>query len=170
MGRRTCKPEQSLWLENDKNATNCGWGVTPWTVLSLLMKKVLPAALVFLGLGGQWVVAQTTGSIQGNVTDSSGAPILGAVVAVEGADGNPRTTVTDGEGAFKISSLTLGDYNVKISASGLSDWTAANVPASVTPESKPLLAVMQVAPEITSVTVGLPPEEIAAEQLNRELK
>jgi hypothetical protein len=89
------------------------------------------------------------------VTDSSSAPILGAVVTVEGADGSLHTTVTDGEGAFRVSSLTLGNYSVRISAAGLSDWTAPNVPASVTPESNPLLAVMQVAPEITTVTVGV---------------
>src|SRR5260370_15775758 len=132
--------------------------------------KTLPATLVLLWLFGQWAMAQATGSIQGSVTDSSGAPILGAVVTVEGADGSPHTTVTDGEGAFRISSLTLGNYSVKISAAGLSDWTAPNVAASVTPESNPLLAVLQVAPEVTTVTVGVSTEELAAEQLNRELK
>ena len=144
--------------------------IRPWNVVSLLMRKTLPAVLVFLCLVGQWAMAQATGSIQGSVTDSSNAPILGAVVTVEGSDGSPHTTVTDFEGAFKISSLTLGNYSVKISAAGLSDWTASNVPASVTPESNPLLAVLQVAPEITTVTVGLSTEEVAADQLNREVK
>src|SRR4029077_11995443 len=115
----------------------------PSNVLSLLMEKMLLAVLVFLCLVGQWAMAQATGSIHGSVTDSSSAPILGAVVTVEGADGSLHTTVTDGEGAFRISSLTLGNYSVRISAAGLSDWTAPNVPASVTPESNPLLAVLQ---------------------------
>lgn len=79
-------------------------------------------------------------------------------------------TITDGHGAFQISSLTFGTYTVKISAYGLSDWTAANVPASVEPESNPLMVVLQVAPMVTRVTVGLGPEEVAAEQLNQELK
>jgi hypothetical protein len=142
----------------------------PSNVLSLLMKKTLLAVLVFLCLVGQWAMAQATGSIHGSVTDSSSAPILGAVVTVEGADGSLHTTVTDGEGAFRISSLTLGNYSVRISAAGLSDWTAPNVPASVTPESNPLLAVLQVAPQITTVTVGVGTEEVAAEQLKQELK
>ena len=133
----------------------------PLNVLSLLMKKTLPAALIFLWFFGQWVMAQATGSIQGHVTDSSDTPIFGAVVTVQGADGSPRTTVSDSEGAFKISSLTPGNYSVKVSASGMSDWTALNVPASLTPESMPVLAVLQVAPEITTVTVGLPPEEVS---------
>jgi hypothetical protein len=119
---------------------------------------------------GHWAMTQATGSIQGTVTDSSDTPIFGAVVTVEGADGNPRTTVSDGEGAFKISSLALGNYSVKVSASGMSDWTAQDVPASVTPATKPVLAVLQVAPEVTTVTVGLPPEEVAEQQLHQELK
>jgi Carboxypeptidase regulatory-like domain len=134
------------------------------------MTRALQAALVFMWLAGQWTMAQVTGWIQGKVTDASGAAVLGAVVTVEAADGSRRTTVTDGEGAFQISSLTLGNYNVKISANDLSDWSAANVPASVIPGSNPLVAVLQVAPTATTVTVGLPPEEVAAEQVSQELK
>jgi len=115
----------------------------------------------------QSVPAQKTVSIQGKVTDSSGTPILGAVVAIEGG-GDARMTVTDMEGAFQISLLTPGNYNVKISASGLSDWTAENVAAPAVPGAKPLLAVMQVASTVTTVTVGLSPEELADEQVKRE--
>jgi len=115
-------------------------------------------------------MAQDTGSIQGTASDSSGAPIFGAVVAVEGANGNRSMTATDVEGAFKISSLALGNYRVRISAAGLSDWTAENVRASVNPEGNPLMAVLQVAPEVTTVTVGLSEQEVAEEQLKHELK
>src|SRR5579884_3314606 len=120
-------------------------------------------------LAGQCALGQETGSIQGKVTDTSGAPILGAVVTVTDA-GNSRTTATDAQGAFRISSLPSGNYNVKISANGLADWSASNVPASPDPESKPLLAVMRVAPAVTSVTVGLPPQEVAQAQLKQEEK
>ena len=132
--------------------------------------RTLQAILVSIWLAGQWAVGQATGSIKGNVTDASGAAVLGAVVTVESADGSRRMTVTDGDGAFQISSLTLGNYTVKISAYGFSDWTAANVPASVQPGSNPLVAVLQVAPSETRVTVGVGPEEVAAEQLKQELK
>jgi len=137
---------------------------------SVQIKRFAVTTFVSLWFVGQCAMAQATGSIQGNVTDSSGAAILGAVVTVEGVDGNPHTTVSDGDGSFKISSLTPGNYSVKISASGLSDWTAPNVPASVPPESRPVLAILDVAPQVTAITVGLPPEEVAAEQLKVELK
>jgi carboxypeptidase family protein len=136
--------------------------------VSVITYAALDAVVLALILTGEAAVAQPTGSIQGNVTDSSGSSILGAVVTVEGADGNSHTTVTDREGAFQISSLPPGNYHVKVSASGLADWTASNVPASTAPESKPLQIVMEVAAAVTSVTVGLAPEELAEEQLKQE--
>jgi hypothetical protein len=123
-------------------------------------------ALLF---AGRCALAQATGSIQGKVTDSSGTPILGAVVAVQSPDENSHLTATDADGTFQIASLPPGSYSVKISASGMSDWTAAaDVPASPAPESKPLLAVMQVAPVVFSVTVGPSPEDVAAAELKHE--
>lgn len=136
--------------------------------VSVITYTALLAVVLALGLAGEAAVAQPTGSIRGNVTDSSGSSILGAVVTVEGADGNSRTTATDQEGVFQISSLPPGNYHVKISASGLADWTASDVPAATTPGSEPLKVVMEVAPAVTSVTVGLAPEELAEEQLKQE--
>src|SRR5262249_32871582 len=132
-------------------------------------KKTPPAILVFLWLAGQWGIAQSTGSIQGTVNDSSGAPIMGAVVTVKGADGNTRATVTDIAGAFKISSLMLGKYSVKICAAGRSDWTASNVPATATPESNPLLVVLLWRLTDT-VTATLSQKELAADQVKQESK
>jgi hypothetical protein len=129
-------------------------------------KKVLWLTILAVLFGMQSAAAQEAGSIQGKVTDSSGAPILGAVVTVEGGGGS-RTTVTDMEGAFQISLLPAGNFKVKISASGMSDWNAESVAVSAA-DTKPLLAVMQVAPTAASVTVGLSPEELAAEQVKRE--
>ncbi len=132
------------------------------------MKSILFPVAVTLLFVAQSAMPESTGSIQGNVTDSSGAAILGAVVTLESPDGISRTTVTDAEGTFQISSLPPAGYSVKISASGLADWTASNVQPSVAPESAPLKAVMQVAPSVTTVTVGLSPEELAGEQLKHE--
>ncbi len=130
------------------------------------VRAVLWLTILALLFGVQSAPAQETGVIQGKVTDSSGAPIFGAVVTVEGGGGS-STTVTNIEGAFQISILPPGNFNVKISASGMSDWTAESVAVSAA-DTKPLLAVMQVAPTVTSVTVGLSPKELAEEQVKRE--
>jgi len=138
--------------------------------LNQAMKRSLTAILVLMWFAAHSAMAGENGAIRGKVVDSSDAAILGAVITIEDAVGNRRTTVTDEDGAFQISSLPLGNYNVKVSASGLSDWTEANVPASVNPESNPLVAVLQVAPTRTTVTVGVSPEELATEQVNQQLK
>src|SRR5437870_1931189 len=117
------------WRGSGGNVPAKAWPVR-YTALTL-------AALAIL-FAGRCALAQATGSIQGKVTDSSGAPILGAVVAIQGADGNAHLTVTDIEGAFQMVSLAPGNYKVNISASGLSDWTSPNVPVSTTPELQPL--------------------------------
>jgi len=122
--------------------------------------------ILALAFGLQSASGQEAGSIHGKVTDQSGAPIFGAVVTVEGGGGS-STTVTDMEGAFRISLLPPGNFNVKISASGMSDWTAESVAAS-SADTRPLLAVMQLAPTVTSVTVGLSPHELAEEQVKQE--
>ena len=138
--------------------------------LSELTAVIIAASALALVSGGRCAFAQVTPSIQGKVSDPSNEPILGAVVRVEGPDGSSRMTTTDNEGAFQISSLPAGRYSVKISASGMTDWTGSNVPATLSPESQPLAVVLQVAPSVTSVTVGLSPKELAEEQLKQETR
>jgi hypothetical protein len=60
-----------------------------------------------------------TGRIVGNVTDPSGAPILGAAVTVtnEGTQIS-RTTTTDNDGFYQVLSLPIGAYRVAIEAQG----------------------------------------------------
>ena len=139
-------------------------------LLTLLIRSALAAGLELLWCAGFPAMAQETALIEGKVTDSSDAPIYGALVIVESANGSRYTTVTDDLGVFRISALAPGDYLVKISASAFSDWTASDVPVSATAGSKPLLVVLPVAPRVTEVTVGVGPDEVAAEQLSQELK
>jgi hypothetical protein len=128
------------------------------------------ATFVLIWFAGAAIAQQEGGFIHGKASDESGAPVYGALVSIEDANGSRYTTVSDDKGVFRISSLAPGKYRVKVSASGFSDWTASNVAASGAPESEALLAVLQVAPQETAVTVGLPPEEIAAEQIHHEMK
>ena len=50
----------------------------------------------------------------------------------------------------------------------MSEWSAADVRVSPLVESKPLVAVMQVASTVFSVTVGPSPEDVAEQQLKSE--
>jgi outer membrane receptor protein involved in Fe transport len=69
--------------------------------------------------------AQTiNGSISGLVTDANGAAIAGATVtATNTGNGQSRDVTTNEEGLYRISSLAIGSYSVKIEKSGFGSVT-----------------------------------------------
>src|SRR5439155_24905172 len=67
-------------------------------------------ALLFSALA----VAQTA-SVRGTVTDSTGAVVVGAEVVAHNLDNNSIRTVTTGDGgAFAITNLPAGRYDITI--------------------------------------------------------
>src|SRR5262249_2264662 len=61
----------------------------------------------------------TTATILGTVTDSSGAVVAKASVEAKAVATNlVRSSITDGEGNYTLSSLPVGEYEVTISAAG----------------------------------------------------
>jgi hypothetical protein len=74
-------------------------------------------------------LAQTfRGSINGTVTDTSGAVVPGAkVTATDTATSAVRETVSSGAGEFLFSDLPQSTYTVKISAAGFSTTEATGV-------------------------------------------
>jgi hypothetical protein len=66
------------------------------------------------------VFAQSTGAIQGTVTDSSGSPVPNASVTVKDpAHGVDRTLATDSAGIYYVASLPVGTFSVEVKAAGL---------------------------------------------------
>ena len=62
---------------------------------------------------------QTLGSITGEVTDSSGAAVVGAkVTAVEAQTGLTRVATTNSEGSYTLVNLPLGNFNLSIVSQG----------------------------------------------------
>jgi len=63
---------------------------------------------------------ETTGSISGTISDASGASVKGAVVTLTNVDRGQdvRTLTTNSSGFYTATSLPLGAYSVKVSASG----------------------------------------------------
>jgi hypothetical protein len=82
--------------------------------------KASSALLVLWTLFSLPLLAQTfRGSINGTVTDSSGAVIPGAkVTATDVATAAVRDTVSSGAGEFLFSDLPLSTYTIKLQASG----------------------------------------------------
>jgi len=95
-------------------------------LLNLFRHRVdLPAIVVLCGailLSSAAVFAQTTistGSIQGTVTDPSGAVVTGAKITISNrATGRVFEVATTSAGTYTSGALTPGDYAVKVEAPG----------------------------------------------------
>jgi hypothetical protein len=75
-------------------------------------------AAVFAGLAPA-NAQETTGSINGFVTDPSGAAVAGATVtATDATRGTAYPTQTNGDGAYYLTHLPIGKYAVKVEARG----------------------------------------------------
>lgn len=60
--------------------------------------------------------AISTGSISGQVTDETGAVVVGATVTADSVDSGVRlTTKTNGTGFYRFSSLNVGSYKISVS-------------------------------------------------------
>jgi outer membrane receptor protein involved in Fe transport len=88
---------------------------------------------VMLILSGK-MNAQTAvdGAVAGTVLDRSGAALPSAKVVVHNTATNADSTVsTDSSGYFRAERLVPGDYTVKVTAAGFSDYTAQHVVVEV---------------------------------------
>src|SRR3989442_740135 len=81
------------------------------------------AAIVGMGIAALLLLpvlataANGLGSINGRVHDSSGVPIVGALVIIVAASAviPERVALTDRDGAFSIPNLFAGQYSIKVS-------------------------------------------------------
>jgi hypothetical protein len=85
----------------------------------LLCSAVL-AALFGFGFGSAWAQDAVSGSISGTITDTTGAVVVGANVALTNVSQARlvREVVTNSSGMFVAPSLPLGVYDVKIGKAG----------------------------------------------------
>jgi hypothetical protein len=67
-----------------------------------------------------FALGQSTGAIQGTVTDASGAAVPNAIVTVKDpAHGVARSQTSDSTGVYYVPSLPVGTYSVEVKAPGL---------------------------------------------------
>src|ERR687892_587134 len=73
-----------------------------------------------------------SGTLLGNITDSSGGAVPGATVTATGADtGNSRTTISNESGHYIFSSLVNGRYTVTAELQGFKKAVRQNVKVDV---------------------------------------
>jgi hypothetical protein len=107
----------SVWTEYRSNGkTTYSHVLSGWTTTSKASGSgsSSSAPVTVTGGGSQ---SGSTGSVGGTVTDSSGSPLGGVVVTVENLATKVVSTVTSlSSGAFSLSSLPLGNYQVCFNA------------------------------------------------------
>ena len=92
----------------------------------MLSAAVSLAAIVTLVI----VAAQSTGTIRGVITDSSGAVLPGVTVTISGTGSADRSTVTNEKGEFVFVGIAPGQYQVTAALAGFTTLSvAANVAA-----------------------------------------
>lgn len=116
-------------------------------------------------------VSDTQGSVRGIVKDSSGSVIEGAVISLNSTGAvSSRATLTDQTGAFRFFNVPPGAYTVKIQALGFAPWTSQDVVVGAAQDYSLPPTVLELAETSTTMNVGLPPHELAAEQMKSEEK
>jgi hypothetical protein len=89
------------------------------------------AVLTFFALANSgW--AQSTATLEGTITDASGAVVPGAKIVVHNqATGEERNLESDSAGVYVAPSLPVGTYRVNVTASGMQSMMANNIPLEV---------------------------------------
>src|SRR5438132_3659643 len=120
----------------------------------MTLTRMMRIAVVF----ALWVVAtdlwaQSTGSIAGLVTDSSGAVVPGVTVEASSPAliERTRSAVTDAQGRYEVVALQTGTYSVTFSLSGFTTVKRENIqlPTGFTATVNAQLTVGSVAETLT---------------------
>ena len=86
------------------------------------------ALVLFLMAAGSASAQLTTADIVGTVTDSTGAVVPGATVAVVNTDTHEtRNTTSNGTGDFQVSLLPVGRYTVTVKKAGFKTSSTSNL-------------------------------------------
>ncbi len=108
------------------------------------------AAFAFLA---QLATAQSTSSLNGSVTDPSGAAVAGAKITLtEPATGSQRATTSNASGLYQFLDVPPGEYRLEAAATGFAPFVVSKVTLLVKlPSTVPIR--LQVAGTTTAVTV-----------------
>ncbi len=85
-------------------------------------------SLALLAFLSSPILAQTTGSISGEVRDEKQAIVTNATVTVRNVKTNEtRTTQTDGDGRYRFSGMPVGDYEIAVESTGFAKYVQSGI-------------------------------------------
>jgi hypothetical protein len=141
------------------------------------MLNVICPRAIFLLLAAAFVItyaapsaaAQTvTGTIQGTVTDQTGAVVPGATVLIRNVEtGQERTVTTSAEGFFVAPFLPLGRYEATASQQGFGSVRRENIDVAL---NRTFVADFQLSPTAVNEEVTITTEEAPINTTNQEIK
>src|SRR5262245_22519382 len=94
-------------------------GALPIVWIPSMSTRQLALLAFVLGVGVAQAQINSTSSLSGTITDSSGALVPGAAVVVENKETGTRYSAAAGaNGAFTVPSLPAGTYSVTVTQTG----------------------------------------------------
>jgi hypothetical protein len=131
-------------------------GCQPKEVEQMKWTKVA-ALFVVAVLASSVLVAQTTGRIEGRVTDKDGAPLPGATVTATSPNAQgARVASSESDGRFRLLNLPVGTYLVKAELEGFNVVEASNVVVGLDKTVTLELSMSPVFGEAVTVTAEAP--------------
>lgn len=115
-----------------------------------------------------------TGNLHGQVTDPSGAVVIGAAVTVTSPDGTIQKVVSDKQGAYYVHGVPAGSAIVTATASGFAAYSMPNVivPAGQSQQLDISFAIIGKSEQVTvqseTATVDVNPENNASATVLKE--
>src|SRR4029453_6542076 len=92
------------------------------------LSRSLPALTLLLAVQVIASAQSAAGSISGVATDPNGAVVPGAnITAISKSTNQQRSVFSSGDGLYALSPLSVGEYEVKISAPGFKNLTFEQV-------------------------------------------
>ena len=93
---------------------------------------VVFGALLLCVIAGPARAQTVTGSIEGHITDQTGAVVVGATILLRNAEtGQERTVTSNSEGFYRAPFLPIGPYRIVVSLAGFSNTVHEKVEISL---------------------------------------
>jgi len=91
------------------------------------VRACLAACLLMLVLAGHALAQAPTGTVRGQVTDPSGAAVVGATILLTTPGGASMDTTSNKDGFYEFKDLPVGSYQIKAVAEGFALFTKDGV-------------------------------------------
>src|SRR5450830_1126794 len=127
------------------------------------LSTFLVLTLAVVGLTANVAYSQTTGDIEGTISDTNGASLPGASVEIKStALQGMRTAITDVAGRFRFPAVAPGNYTVTAALSGFGKVERTNVRVSLGSTATVLITMTVSVQEAIVVTGEAPAVDVAS--------